>query len=178
MYDSNLLSACGDLGEKARQKYQEITQTDVPFVRAYFPYEIKVHTTNRNTDTLGGYKPAEKLYECALSCIEFKALLDDCMPTLREFHEFYQTKWLEIEAEREREIEENRRRSQEELRRQREELQRRAEERVAAENERRAALAAQVSAEVERTRQSAQDRFNQALSRFRENGSTRGEGEA
>jgi hypothetical protein len=172
-YNNNLMNACGELGSDVRQKYSELLEGNAPFVSTYFPYEIKIRLTDRNADTLSGFKPQERLYECALHCIEFKNKLDDYMPVFREFHEFYTTRREEIEVECQRLLNEERLRRQEERERQEEERleasRRQQEERDRREEERRAALAAQVSVEVERTRQDAQDRFNQALSRFRSN---------
>jgi len=182
-YDTRLRQACGDMGANAVEKYNQLA-TGTSYVAPYLPYEIKVCAINRS-NTMGGYRPSEKFYECALDCIEFKELWDTNIQSLRDFYDFFQTKRDEIEAEQRRQREEQRRAGEEARYRADRELaaQRAARDAEAAEanrieEERRAAVAAQVSAEADRRRENAQNRFEQALSRFRGNRSAGGGGGA
>ena len=161
-----------------------ITEAKTWLVSPYLPYEIKVTALNRS-QTMGGYRPSEKFYECALDCIEFKELWDANIQELRDFYDFFQVKRDEIEAEQRRQREERNREEAEARRRTAQEIERRRAAQVAEEaeanrieEERRAAVAAQVSAETERRRENAQNRFEQALGRFRGNRSAGGGGGA
>lgn len=173
-YDNSLRNICGDEIDAAIDKYNLLAD-GIPYIRPYLPYEIKVSALNRS-QLVGRYRPTEKFYECALACIEFKELWDANIQALRDFYYFFQTKRDEINANQRRQGEERNREEAEARRVVAQEIERRRIAEVAEtaeanriEEERRAAVAAQVSAEAERRRESAQNRFEQALSRFREN---------
>lgn len=135
--------------EKAREamaKYNEIAAGS-QHVRPYMPYEIKITTRRLHRPE---YKPTNNFFKCALEVIEYKRLWDSNIKIIRDFYAFY--------TEREREM----------LR----EANKLAEgkwkgERLAVQHEENEQIDGRESVQRQ---QVAQNRFDEALERFRNRG--------
>lgn len=164
-YHTSLLNVCGDKGREASTKYSELSVSS-DFVLVRLPHEIKINV-NGNTRNISSHRPSDNLYECALACMEYKRLWNENITVIRDFQSFFNRERVSLEAEQRKRDEEIERIRIEKLERINREREVQAAQQRIIQEEGRVAFAAQVATQAERSRRSAQERFNQALSRFR-----------